>query len=171
MKRSPVRGPVSLRQFEDINVLGLPVISINDDKTLQLPEAFFLHNGFHIVYVELKKNLDKEKSQFVIYDSWPQSSFSFRHFFTKRNLKTRKERVVGSSKAHNGSEINPVAERAVQRRPSSATCSLFAVSASLGIFFRPTVTDFWMWKVIYPILKKRPFPGVKVLRQLSNTFY
>lgn len=168
MKRNPVRGPVSLKQFKDINVLNLPVISVSDEVP-RLPVAFFLHNGFHIVYVELKKQSDS-KDQFVIYDSWPHSSKVFREFFTRRNLETKKERVVGGKAYRNESGgINPVTERAVQRRPSSASCSLFAVCASLEIFFRPTVTDFWMWKVIYPILRKRPFPGIKVLRELSNT--
>ena len=161
-----IRGaPLTEAQFQDINVLNLPIYAV--DKTPprgSLPEAFFLHNAHHIV---LAKRAKITPSSYIIIDSLPMTTGDFYAFFNRA-----RETVVRagpySNRFWNTGEKSPAGPRALQYRPSSSTCALFAVAASLGVYFRPSVTDFWMWRVVAPILRKRPFPGQAALGRLSN---
>ena len=162
-----IRGaPLSESEFAEINVLKLPVYPTTEKPSLPLPEAFFLHNSYHIVLV--RKTTTADPPAYIIIDSLPMTSGEFFSFFSHSQVPVLRAGPYSNRFWTTSESRNPAGPRALQYRPSSSTCALFAVAASLGVYFRPSVTDFWMWRVVAPILRQKPFPGKKALAGLSN---
>lgn len=133
---------MNLEQFKELNVLGLPVIAESDARSSDkdnadriLPSHFFLHGKHHLVYAV------QQQDGYKVYDSLGAGQSSFRTFFMLRS----------------GKFATPGFYTTRQTHPTSTTCALHAVLASLGYqvkLFNHFNADYWLEMSLLPLLKR-----------------
>lgn len=102
---------MNLSDFASVNVLGLPILSL-ERKEENLPPRFFLHSQNHVIFVRL----DRKKTTAHLYDSLGTSAATFCLFFSRRNVKPN----------------HALGGWILQKNYGSETCGLHAILFSLG---------------------------------------
>lgn len=131
---------MNLQDFNDINVLKLPIFCIYDkeDQTRKrLPEQFFLHNENHVIFVKIFKKPHNKTA--YLYDSLGWTSPNFIEFLNA---------------CHDIFSFNQVFRgKPFQKAYDSNTCGIYAILFSIGYVPARNCTDFSLLKYIKPVLE------------------
>ena len=139
---------MDLVQFDRLNMRQFPALSVHSSRKFSsastLPEAFFLHNEQHMIFVRTRPNKTA-----VLYDSLGRQS----------------DPIFVSFLTANGYAIRQWFDRPLQRSRDSDSCTIHSALFSLGYY--SLAGDIHVWRYIKPMLERMKI-NLRKTSQLST---